>query len=287
MRTFENRIKFYSVLGELDDYATFIEEKIYANPEFIRIYSKVYPIKVKNQLEEEPEELSNEELSNKLIENNKEILQVLELSPALKVNVTKEMSCESFIELESYRLRETTYTCECDQLLRRDEFSEHYALFHDFLLPNADQIDASCPYRQFGCNFFHQRFEFIFGTSVDNRYLNVSYPMASPVENDLNKCLSFKFDETSQSTVNKYWDENNNSLNLINKHLSPASEYENTLMDLPFEVMYIIIDNLDSISLFNLSMTCKVSKYHCGHIFFRMFLCFFSSFNNNISTSII
>lgn len=50
------------------------------------------------------------------------------------------MSCESFIEFESYRLRETTYTCDCDQLFRRDEFAEHYELFHDFIVPNADQI---------------------------------------------------------------------------------------------------------------------------------------------------
>jgi hypothetical protein len=256
MRSLENRIKFYSVLGELDDYATFIEERIYANPDFIRIYSKLYPNKVKN-LEEETEELSNEELNKKLIENNREIMQVLELNPVLNVNITKEMSCESFIDIESYRLRETTYTSECDQFLRRDEFSEHYELFHDFLLPNADQIDVSCPYRQYGCNFFQQRFEFIFGTSVGNRYLNENQPLSNLVQNDLNKCLSFRLD--ARPTLKNYWDENNNSSNLKNKTLMYDNEIENNLMDLPFEVMFIIIDNLDSISLFNLSMTCKVS----------------------------
>lgn len=237
-RTFENRIKFYSVLGELDDYATFIEEKIYKNPNFIKIYNKVFSEKKP----EEPiltEELSRDEIDSKLLENNIEILKILELNSILKVNVTKEMSCESFIEYDSYRLRETTYAADCDQLLRRDEFSDHYSLFHDFLLPNADQIDFSCPYKQYGCSFFHQKYDFIYGDCTN------SNPYGNLVENDATKCLSFKLDYF----YNKFLDENNNEISLSDSK---------TLMDLPFEVMYVIIDNLDSVSLFNLSMTCKV-----------------------------
>ena len=96
-RSYENRIKFYSVLGELDDYNTFIEEKIYMDPKFLKIYNKVYLNEPK--LEEPVIPLfSKDEINNKLLQNNKEILQVLELNGTLKVNVTKEMSCESFAE---------------------------------------------------------------------------------------------------------------------------------------------------------------------------------------------
>ncbi len=243
-RSYENRIKFYSVLGELDDYNTFIEEKIYMDPKFLKIYNKVY------LNEPKPEEpviplFSQDEINNKLLQNNKEILQVLELNGTLKVNVTKEMSCESFAEYESYRLRETTFSSECDQLLRRDEFSQHYSLFHDFLLPNADQIDFSCPFRQYGCRFFHRKFDFIYGSSNKNRK-----SVRSLVENDLTNCVTLKRNDSIACFLD---DNNNNSLNYNNNN-----NVNKTLMELPFEVMYVIIDNLDSISLYNLSMTCKV-----------------------------
>jgi hypothetical protein len=154
------------------------------------------------------------------------------------------MFCESFAEYESYRLRETTFASDCDQLLRRDEFSHHYSLFHDFLLPNADQIDFSCPFRQYGCTFFHRKFDFIYGHNKNQK------SNRSLVENDLTNCITFKRNDDSSSIL----DDNNNNNNSINYN----SEFNKTLMELPFEVMYVIIDNLDSISLYNLSMTCKV-----------------------------
>lgn len=252
-RTFENRIKFYSVLGELDDYATFVEEKIYEKPAFIKIYSNVFLAEkeTKETVHHELPSFSKAEIDSKLLENNREILQVLELNPVLKVNITKEMACESFIEYESYRLKETTYTSHCDLFLRRDEFQEHYLLFHNFLLPNADQIHFSCPFKQYGCNFFCQKFDFLFGGCAN------SNPYASLVENDLTKCISFKVDYF----YNTFWDENNNNVSKLesNKYTDDAK----TLMDLPFEVMFAIIDNLDALSLYNLSMTCKDLRVIC------------------------
>lgn len=128
---------------------------------------------------------------------------------------------------------------ECEQILRRDEYSDHYKLFHDYLLPNADYIDLRCPMYQYGCRYFEQKSEFFFGKNEECKYLNLKHPRADLVDKSLTGNLGFQLEYLNIKKIDQ-----NASINL---------------MDLPFDVIVEIIERLDSLSLYCFSITSKVS----------------------------
>lgn len=237
---------FYSVLKNVNDYEQFVEEEIYSKPEFLKIYEQFYfkPKKTRPQ-DLEVDNLNDKELNEKLIENNKGIIKVIELNETLRLNESKEVPCDAFYDhSDAYRLKETTFTTTCDHILRRDEYTDHYSLFHNYLLPSAEQIDFKCPLAQYGCQYYERKSEFYFGKDESHRYLNLKHPVADLVDSDLTGLLAFNLDAMSSI------------------HQSSKSEHWN-LMNLPFDVLYDIIDRLDSLSLYCLSLTCKDLRNIC------------------------
>ena len=229
--------KFYAVLRSCMCYETFIEKAVYSDPEFIQIYEKIYfkpkPKVVSNN------DLTNKEINAKLIENNEEILSKIQLDSVLKLNLAKEIPCDAFnnhdLYSDAYELKEMTFIDMCEHSLRRDEYQEHYNLIHNDLLPNAESIDFRCPMSQYGCNYFERKFEYIFGKCTANKSLKIEHSVSSLVRNDLSNCLSFKLDYLNSDASNKA-----------------------NILDLPFDILYAIIDRLDSMSIYCLSMTCRV-----------------------------
>ena len=175
----------------------------------------------------------------------------------MKINEAQELPCEAFqLQYESYRTKETTFCVDCDEMLRRDEYAPHYALYHNYLLSNAEQIDLACPMHDYGCDYFKQQVEFFYGSipkqvapssndsfRLSNRKkikkVSTGLPAATIVPNKLSNNLTFTLDYLSSET-------------------KQDGDAVSTMLDLPFEVMYEIIDHLDSLSLYSLSMTSKV-----------------------------
>jgi hypothetical protein len=271
----EDRFHFGQHLREIRNFEEFVEQKIYSKFEFKQDYKEFYlkPLKEEEELIKKNSNETNEEthydkeeLFKKLLQNNQELINAIELDRTLKVNVAQELPCEAFaLQYESYRTKETTFCIDCDQMLRRDEYSPHYALYHNYLLSNAEQIDLNCPMREYGCDYFKQQVEFFYGNkprsyfnhqhviNTQNRKkikkIDFDYPSASLVHNKLSNNLTFKLDYLNCGETNCY----------------VADVRDKNILDLPFEVMYEIIDHLDSLSLYSLSMTSKVndSAFFC------------------------
>ena len=231
-----NLFDFYYILKEVQDFNTFIELKFYEREDFLKIYNKNFGNKNDDEDEIKKLNFTSEEINLKLIENNKEIMSCIEFKWPLMVNIQKELPCEAFCEsYEAYRLKETSFTSECDLMIRRDEFSKHYEFVHNFLLPSADFIHYSCPLKCYGCEFFVSKIDFVFGKGEKEKLRTSDNLLPNLVKNELTNCLTFDFDLNKKENV------------------SPKG-----LMDLPYEVIYEIIDRLDSLSLYCLSVTSKV-----------------------------
>lgn len=247
----EHMEDFYSVLRNSPTYDSFIEERIYGKPEFLKIYEQFYfkkPKKCRPDVDLEIDNLNDKELNGKLIENNKEILKVIELNETLRLNECKEVPCdEFFVHSDAYKLKETTFTVQCNLMLRRDEFTDHYSLFHNYLLPCAEHIDMACPMTQYGCKYFERKSEFLYGSDDSHKYLNLKHPTANLVKNDVTKCLSFQIDHKDFE-----------DLSIANR--SQVIQF----MELPFDVLFEIIDRLDSLSLYCLSVTCQELRNICA-----------------------
>ncbi len=132
---------------------------------------------------------------------------------------------------------ETTFTSFCGQLVRRDEYSDHYSLLHNTLLPSADHIHLQCPMAQYGCPYFEQKLHFFFGRNDAHRYADLAHPQASLVRCAQTGSLAFR--------------------------LPAAPATAPLLLDLPADVLYDICDRLDSLSLFSLSQTCRSLRELC------------------------
>jgi hypothetical protein len=128
----------------------------------------------------------------------------------------------------SFRHWKTIYTNSCDHLLKRGQYSSHYNLYHNFLNPMSDEIDKACPFYMYGCDKFTKKYNF---------YLNKKYKGTS------GSIVNLK-DENF--VVIKYYDD---------KFCNNDEDY---FEKIPIEVIHDIIDKLDSLSLYNLSLTSKV-----------------------------
>ena len=263
----EDRLHFGAHLRDVLNFDEFLEKKVYAKFEFKQDYKEFYLKPIREEEEEksatqkaiEPDDEQNQdELYKKLLANNQELLNVIELDKTLKLNVAQELPCEAFqLQYESYRTKDTHFCIDCDQNLRREEYSSHYSLYHNFLLSSTEQIHLACPMQEYGCSYFKQTVEFFYGSNFlsvnsgqDNymfkngaKKINQDYPSAKLVENKQSKSLTFNMDYLKCKNENDY--------------------SKSTILDLPFEVIYEIFDHLDSLSLFNLSMTSKTLRQVC------------------------
>lgn len=235
---------FDFILRDIITYEEFLEKKIYVHEKFLDAYDQFYLIPNRqDKIEEDNNYFVNEskdELDRKLNETNMRLIDSIELDPVMKLNVAKELPCDAFqIAYESYRINDTHFSVDCDQLLRRDEFSDHYDLYHNFIFNNAELIDKKCPFSQFGCSYFKTNFDFMFTNSfdsaqnLDNHLLN-----AKLTENKLTNQISFELANLSNDCM-------------------PDINY--SLIELPFDILFEVFNKLDSLSLYSLSLTCKVS----------------------------
>jgi hypothetical protein len=209
--------------------------------------SKEYKPAFKIEEEDEPKVVSEEDIKlmdEQLRQNNRDILELIELKDTISLNVITDNVCEAFEEsYEAYRIDESVFKIECDQMLRRDEYSDHYSLYHDFLLPYSEEIHHSCPMKQYGCQYFDTNYLFSFSKDVNNKIQ--SSQIANLIYNDSNNMLAFcLFNNNNYQQNNDYTYSNNPKL----------------FEDLPFDIVYAILEYLDSFSLFNLSQTSKVLK---------------------------
>jgi hypothetical protein len=239
---------FDSVLYDVLYYDDFVDKKVYLRRDFVECYEKYYLREKAAEAHSNLNTNSNEEaeseltLNQKLLSSNKELVDVIELNKIMKLNVAQELPCEAFqLQYESYRTIEKTFKSDCDCLLRRDEYEDHYKLYHNFLLTNSEEIDLQCPFHEYGCTYFERKYDFLF----DNR-TDFSYPSANLVRNHLNDNIIFDL---------SYCQNTNNQAETKEQDDCKASN----LLDLPFDCLFEIIDKLDSFSLFNLSLTCKVN----------------------------
>lgn len=101
---------FYSVLKNVFTYEQFVEEEIHLRPEFLKIYEQFYKRPKKERMKLEADSLDDEELNGKLIENNREILEVIELSE-MRFNVMKDVPCHEFFDhSDAYKLKGMFYS---------------------------------------------------------------------------------------------------------------------------------------------------------------------------------
>ena len=239
----------------------FVERKIYLDAEFLKAYDEFYLTPSQQEkpvIVAEPEVIDEEEVNKRLLANNKDIIDLIELDKTMRLNVAQEVACEAFaLQYESYRTKETQFTIECDQLLRRDEYSNHYALYHNYLLTYAEQIDLNCPFQDYGCDYYKKKYDFIYNGATQNSYMYSScnkvyldYPSASLHHNKLSNSLAFSVDYLNKDECS------DNELRLDVDLVNTGDA--KTILDLPFEVLYEIFDRLDSLSLYCLSMTSKV-----------------------------
>jgi hypothetical protein len=129
----------------------------------------------------------------------------------------------------------------CHELVRRDEFFDHYALVHNFLIPHLDVIFQTCPYSSSGCNVFSNRVNFLFVDLFD---------------------LSESNWRDHHSNAELTYDESSNSFGFSFSNLEKQIGEFGTglgLIDLPIEVQGLIMKHLDSASFLSLSLVSKVN----------------------------
>jgi hypothetical protein len=243
---------FGTLLKYVYTFEDFLEDKVYLSPSFLEVYHRFYPVPDDSLLDEDETLMANvdqAELHVKLVENNRELLEVMRLDKTLKLNVAKELSCDAFqLQYESYRLLETTFAVDCEKCFRRDEYHEHYALVHNFLMPYLDSVYAQCPFHEYGCRFFEKKYDFLFVKDVI----------------DTPGCSSLKAINWSKHPLSADINYNSTSASLgfsFEHMIEPSRGDFMSFLDLPFDVLCEIIEHLDSMTLYNLSLTCKVKPF--------------------------
>ena len=228
--------------------------KLTANLEFSDIYNDkaflyLYDYCYNNTDQDEDEKLvdcltiNESALNNELIKSNNDILRSVELNPTFSLvkvplDDMKDLN-ERYKHLDKYcsfRHRQTIFTNTCDNFLKRSQYSSHYNFYHNFLNPMCDEIDKKCPYSSYGCKIFTNKYKFY----LNSKGSNIEGKIVSLKDNN---CLAVR-----------YYDDKTDCKNSSN------SDYFERI---PFEVIHYIIDKLDSLSLFNLSMTSKYMRAIC------------------------
>jgi hypothetical protein len=224
---------FDNFLRNIYDFDVFIEEKVYLDENFLILYDKYYfepflELKKKqtnNNFGDEFSELENELTTNrdylleKLEKYNTEIIKLTDLNSCLKLNTLESSSCEPFqMNYEMYRIKETEFRVDCECVLRRDEYLDHYSFFHNFLFPNLESIHKYCPLNKYGCGYFAKGVCF----EIDRKRSEI--------------CLD-------QINGHIYFKINDNEINDVSNEIN--------LLDLPSEILYRIVNYLVYLIYFN------------------------------------
>ena len=232
-------LEFSELLKSVYSYEQFLAQKVYNDKAFLYLYNYLYDNQQQNN-SFSSDLISNESsLNSELIKSNNDILRVMELNSTFSLVKVPSMiddlkdSNERYKHLDKYssfRHRQTIYSNTCNSLLKRSQYSSHYNFYHNFLNSMSEEIDKACPFSLYGCKVFTNKYKF---------YLNKKYKGSAGTVVNLkdSDCLAIK-----------YYDEKycKNSCN------------DDCFEKIPLEVIHYIIDKLDSLSLFNLSLTSKV-----------------------------
>ncbi|RNA03663.1 hypothetical protein BpHYR1_024172 [Brachionus plicatilis] len=228
----KDRYHFDFVLREVFTYEEFMHRKVYENEQFVDAYEQFYvrPSREDREAKAESNVVNEcgEELDRKLKETNGELIEAIELDGVMKLNVAKELPCDAFqMSYESYRINDSHFAVECDQLLRRDEFSRHYDFYHNFLFSNAELIDKKCPFSQYGCAYFKTSFDFMFTGEFEAA-----------------KCLDDHL-LSGRLGLNQLADQL--SFELANLNNACPLDLNYSLVELPFDLLFEIFTKLDSL----------------------------------------
>lgn len=140
--------------------------------------------------------------------------------PVFPKNLFKSMSLDVNLETVTRLQNKPTqmYTFVCSQEFRRDEFAWHSKTVHDIIHGGLNNwLEHRCPMAVYGCGFSHRRL----------------FPFRNQEHTIIFSPAVESFGITSKNPLK--WKD------------APAKEYSpKTLTDLPFEILEIIIDYLDS-----------------------------------------
>ena len=132
------------------------------------------------------------------------------------------------------RKRRAMYSFMCNNLFRRDQFNSHFQNVHSDICSNLNGwLEEKCPYAQYGCNYSQFRF-------TPNSFRSML------VYDNSRSCLAVK---------------------RLDCNCKQASADGPSLLSLPWEVLAIILNYLDSYSIGQLSQTCVYLKSLCISFF--------------------
>jgi hypothetical protein len=237
---YEQAYIFGDFVRNSNSYEDFLNSEINKDERFLQLYTRIYPQnhKIDQQSISHESMDTYESIISDLIER---LVVKVDQDYLLNVNLPSELTeshpCKTVqLDLELNRQRDRTCSIYCDCLLKRNEFNEHYNLVHNFLMPYLDiYLNVKCPYH--GCKYYAKNLV-EFNLNSSNKNSDLTY-----VESfDLFHFRNLQNDDGD---------------------LDMKSEGEETsffcLLDLPLEVIYEIVARLNSLSLYYLSLTNKVS----------------------------
>lgn len=222
-----SNLLFSDLLKHTYDYEQFVRDRVYADKAFTFIYNDYFDLKdCSNEQSNISKVLDEYDLS--LEKSNKEILSKIQLNETFNV-ITGSTSELPGNEISSLlRHKKNYFNTYCNHLLRRDHYNDHYFLYHDFINSLSTEIDKQCPLQTYGCQHFDRVFEFYSDKCMTDK-------------------LELIYDKQTKAFLFKP---------CRNECRNDGYCY---LQDLPCDVLNIILDKLDSYSLFNLSLTSKVN----------------------------
>ena len=208
-----------------------------------------------------PGETANTQLHHKI--KGKQIPNPPNISKKKDI-LTSSLHLDIRLEVET-RLQpkhKAMYTFVCAQLFRRDEYQWHSKNVHDDILGGMNNwLEQRCPLASYGCGFSVRRMYPNFNQDYkSSNFVPFSTIIFSPsVESFGTTSLSATF------PVRKQIEHKKKKKKPMSKTFSvPTKSIKNLhLTDLPFDVLYPIIDYLDSFSICNLAVTCSYLRYIC------------------------
>ncbi|ESN95033.1 hypothetical protein HELRODRAFT_179892 [Helobdella robusta] len=197
----------------------------------------------------------------------------LNISPFLNHTLCLNMWLNDYSK--KIKQSEFMYTFLCGELLRRNEFSQHYKNFHQDIQCGSDSwLDVRCPLACYGCTYSVRKFRPRFNAHLlfDRESSNFCVRPDS-VFGDVSIRNSASLESSSADVLLENILENSEVSNFDNsdKHIPVKAKLRDQLnaripiliTDLPVIVLDRIFSYLDSISLKKLSLTSKQFRMIC------------------------
>jgi hypothetical protein len=232
-----SNLKFSTILRYTYDFNEFKQGNKYKSQDFLRLLQENYSDIMPKQANDDWSLVEESALVNERLDaDNRSIVNRLDMSKTFQIQVFDELFNDSS-KLNKYtvfRHKESHYQHKCSVLLKRQQYSNHLHMFHNLIEHNFfdDSLDKHCPFAVYGCDYFFRKIKFY--NSADRVH------DGELIANNGN--LAFDYYRDNECLAN---------------HVDYATN--DYFLRLPLEVVDLIMDNLDSYSLFNLAMTSRVS----------------------------